>query len=110
MMTLQDTTQTKEPVCSIWVPADKKVDTQGCEFGYGWLSGKISLGVIFSFETETGKINLTGYPWKSFQEDLESQPYKPEVIDFIKEHLDEISKFLKEGYLNFYFDGARWTS
>lgn len=40
MMTLQDTTQTKEPVCSIWVSADKKVDTQGCEFGYGWLSGK----------------------------------------------------------------------
>lgn len=74
--------KTKEPVCSVWVSAHKKVDAQGYEFSYDWLSGKISTGVVFSFETKTGKVNLTGYPWEYFQEDLAVTPYSPRIKEF----------------------------
>lgn len=100
-MNSQDTIQTKEPVCSVWVSAHKKVDTQGCEFSYGWLSGKISIGVVFSFETKTGKVNLTGYPWESFQEDLTAIPYPPQVKEFFLNNEKLLAKELTSGKTHF---------
>lgn len=101
-MNSQDITQTKEPVCSVWVSADKKVDTQGCEFSYGWLSGKISTGVVFSFETKTGKVNLTGYPWESFQEDLAATPYSPQIKEFFLTNEKLLARELISGKTHFY--------
>lgn len=94
-------TKIKEPVCSVWVSAHKKVDAQGCEFSYGWLSGKISTGVVFSFETKTGKVNLTGYPWESFQEDLAATPYPPQIKEFFLSNKKLLAKELTSGKTHF---------
>ena len=94
--------KTKEPVCSVWVSTHKKVDAQGCEFSYGWLSGKISTGVVFSFEIKTGKVNLTGYPWESFQEDLAATPYPSQIKEFFLSNEKLLAKELTSGKTHFY--------
>ena len=94
--------KTKEPVCSVWVSTHKKVDAQGCEFSYGWLSGKISTEVVFSFETKTGKVNLTGYPQESFQEDLAATPYPPQIKEFFLSNEKLLARELTSGKTHFY--------
>lgn len=101
-MSSQGTILTREPAYSIWVSTHKKVDARGCEFSYGWLSGKISTGVVFSFETKTGKVNLTGYPWESFQEDLDTAPYSSQVKEFFLSNEKLLAKELTSGKTHFY--------
>lgn len=111
-MNLQDIPQTKMPrsTCTVFVSSYKKLDSStGTYYSFGWISGELfSSGIVFSFEVKTGKIDFSGYPWESFQEDLKMCPYRPEIVEFLNKYSAEISGLLKEGCLKFQFNGTRW--
>ena len=93
---------------SIKCSSEHKRDTlTGQFYGYGFLEYG-SKEIPFSYNTKTGKIDLTGNPWDWIAEYLQNKPYTPEEKNFFTKYSKEIATLLKKTN-SLYFDGSKWA-
>lgn len=68
------------------------------------------LDYYFSFNTKTGEIDFTGYPWDFIKEEIAKKPYPPEIIAFMKKENPNFKRILKLGRSIIYYVDGKWTT
>ena len=66
--------------------------------------------LTFSFCTNTGEINFTGYPWDFIKEEIAKKPYPSEIIAFMKKENPNFKRILKLGRSIIYYVDGKWTT